>query len=235
MAISRAILYSYEDLITWANANLVPTYFSEVSLDLTDNSVINFITSDGYKLLSIRKTGSNAKYNDFIIYNDNGESVTAFTNSTTANQPYGQYCSICNNGVIMRFSNITQGNDSNNTSTGYGVSILITKNNHNKIMIICGTGGGSSATLGNSLRADVHCISEDDSLSIESKLTFTPRQEMQQMQLVPFVSSRLSNDVVYTQNAFYIATGNMYASNYFAFELNGVKYMSNGYWAVKDE
>jgi hypothetical protein len=231
MAISRDIITTKADLFTWLTTNLVPTYFNDISYDTNDPNLINFTSLDGNIIFTLSQhSSSEGRYTAANLYS-NGVSSTVCSYSTGA---FIQYASICNNGAIIRFSSISQGNDTSNNSSSsvYHMSLLFTKNNHNKTMIIAGYSGNSSPYT--ALRTDVHCVSDGDDLSTESKLTFTNRDNMQQTQLVPFVSSRLSNDVVYSPNAYYIQTGNMYTPNYFIFEMNGVKYMSNGYWAIKD-
>jgi hypothetical protein len=46
--------------------------------------------------------------------------------------------------------------------------------------------------------------------------------------------TQTSNQTSYTPNAFYIMSGNIYATAFTRFELNGSTYMTNGYWAIKD-
>lgn len=120
----------------------------------------------------------------------------------------------CANGALLVFSNGT-----------YTAHVLITKTNNGATAIVFSqptipgfTNGISSVAWGDILPNNAYAF---------TALTAN------QTQLVPFCTDAALGTVSYTPNAFYIPVGQYRAFG--VMTLDGVNYLTNGYWAIKDE
>jgi hypothetical protein len=58
---------------------------------------------------------------------------------------------------------------------------------------------------------------------------------MEQLQLAPFATNMETNGISYTPDAYMILTGSYTDAMFATIMADGVTYMTNGYWAIKDE
>ena len=72
-----------------------------------------------------------------------------------------------------------------------------------------------------------------DSATIATTTTFTP-ESAQQTVLTPFATNAEVGDVSYAPNAYYMPMHSNYASGFGKFYLGMDHYITNGYWAIKD-
>ena len=79
-----------------------------------------------------------------------------------------------------------------------------------------------------------------DNPNYNMKQTFITSSQ-NQIQLVPFVKYPSGEDLNYTPSTYYIPVGNLYSygsefeSNFIRFTCNEVSYISNGFWAIREE
>ena len=170
-----------------------------------ESNVITCKDADGNTLLT---KGSNS----LTAYKSASASagIASHTGMQTVAEAYK-----CANGALLVFSN--------NTYTAY---VLITKTNNGATAIILNqpanslsgfTSGISSVAWGDVMPNNAYAF---------TALTAN------QTQLVPFCTDAALGTVSYTPNAFYIPVGQYRAFG--VLTLDGVNYLTNGYWAIKD-
>jgi hypothetical protein len=224
MAISKVdSLASWAEIIAWMQSNLVPDFLQSVSVDETDNTLLNCVGIGGQLLLQMKMSGTKNLAACYICYSD--DSNTSIAPTQTGNT--FRWAAVCSNGALMRFS--YKGGD-NVTSGSYTFALLFTKNNLNKSTVVVTS--PANAAPKDDMKGGVYVAAEGDNPGTV-RLTFTPRQ-MDQTQLIEFASTPVQNVVSYTPNAFYIQCGNYYDNQYTNFISNSATYITNGCWAIKD-
>lgn len=119
----------------------------------------------------------------------------------------------------------------------YARILIVTKNNRGVTTIISKYGAPSD---GSYIYQNIKCYALDDSVSEtpRSDLTFTQVQS-NQAQLIPFTSCAGSGVLSYTPNVFYITARNAPVADtgevWFEVKFNGYNYLTNGYFAIKDD
>lgn len=223
-------LVSQAQLVAWMQENLVPNFFQSVEVDSENNLLIVCTGVGGQKLLGIKIRSESSFYpENFILYKSDGTEVT-LSPSSTSYTPQFRYAAICKNGAIIAFSRYNDNNSTANSSA----HLLITKNNLDKTAVIAtGTGYSSNVTGADYKARNLYTIAEDDN-HVLTTLSFTLRQ-MQQAQFVQFETCPESGVISFTPNAYYMQSCDFYATTFTTVTVDGVDYMTNGYWAIKDE
>lgn len=226
MAITRTdSLQDWAAIITWMQANLVPNFLQSVSVDQTDNTLLNCTGVGGQLLLQMKMGGTKNMQAAYLCFN-NGTNIAIEPSTTTETF---RWAAKCKNGALMRFSTKFE----TNTSTASWVFyVLFTKNQLGKSAVVVSK--PINGTPIDSMTAQIAIVAEGDN-PVESRLTFSIRN-MNQAQLIPFATNAEYNAVSYTPDAYYIQCGNFYDLPYTTFvDANNVTYITNGCWAVKDE
>jgi hypothetical protein len=226
MAITRTdSLQSWNDIIEWMQANLVPNFLLMVQVDPEDSTLINCYGLGGQKLFGITMTSGTTMKPIHIYHSDGTETEITWS----GNSPSFRWAAVCKNGAIMRFSNSSS---SNTTSSNTSLIVIFTKNNLGRSTVI--TTKPTSNSAQSQMYTNVYVEAEGDNPT-DAPLTFGMRL-MEQTQLIPFATNPVSNVVSYTPDAYYVQCGNFYDIGYTTFvDANNVTYLTTGCWAVKDE
>jgi len=130
----------------------------------------------------------------------------------------------CANGILLKFSGLTSG------YVSYMAHILIAKTNNNKLAFIF---SNTNAVANDIAYKQFYCVAWGDSTDIAA-------QEMgangnNQTLMIPFVSGAEDGETSYTTDAYYLLYAQFYAMGYGKLNGDGAVYLTNGYWAIKDE
>lgn len=209
MAITKESINSQDIsvLAAWMQTHLVPDYFAAVTLG--ENSTITCTDTDGNTLLTISGTST-------IVLNAYKSASNVFTISR-AGVGACDYCAVCANGAFIVWRQATAGNPMQQ-------ALLITKTNNGKTALAF---SGAASYI-----ANVYCVAWGDAMPNNVR-GFTA-VNANQTQLVPFCTDAALGDVSYTPNAFYMPMGQYFTAGFGALTIDGVAYMTNGYWAIKD-
>lgn len=214
--------------VTWLQENLVPNFFQSVEVDSEDNTLIVCTGVGGQKLLGIKMHSTSAFYPDSCILYKSDGTATTVAQATSTNTVF-RYAAVCNNGALIRFDRYANNTDSNNPCI-----ILISKTNLDKTaVVVTATFSSSGYTAGVYMSDSLRIIAEGDAPTMYY-LTFSLRR-MQQAQFIQFATCPESGVVSFTPNAFYMQSCSFYTSVFDTVTVDGVDYMTNGYWAIKDE
>lgn len=220
---------TWSELIAWMQDNLVPKFFQSVEEDSQDNTVIVCTGVGGQKLFGLKK-GGGFYPTDCIYYKSDGTSEEIdYPGGTGTSATNFQWAAVCKNGALIKWARA----ESHSSSSNSTIEIVVTKNNNGKTAIITTKASSSTSTAGAYLTTGVLAFAEGDNPNL-IPLTFTGRV-MEQTQKVQFATNAASNEVSYTPDAFYLQCGNIYDTPYNRFTDDGVTYLTNGYWAVRDE
>lgn len=182
------------------------------SVELGENAV-TMNDGDGNTLATLANSGA-------------GSIFTAYANASNSAQGNyvngGQVISAykCTTGVVLELTVLS--------NTSYKACVAITKTNNNKIAFVFTT------TLGNNAAAvfqNYHCVAWGDSTI--SANAFTGKASEQTL-MCPFCTNANMGDTSYTPNAFWLPFGQYYNMGYGTLTMNGVTYLTNGYWCIKD-
>ena len=227
----------YHDIIQYA-----APFFSSIeeipeSPLYPDDTLLEFIGLGGQKIMRLhvinKTSGKYQGVGEIValrLYNSN-EVEIANVGFGTGRNNFLRMIGSCSNGIFVRFGS-TSMEGRPTTSSDDTVEFLVTVNNCNKTTIVA-TDGSDSGSSRNGALQHLYCLSEDDDPNI------TPIYNLKvfastTLQIVPFESFGVTNQLVYTQNAFYKKTGLGYCS--FSEELNidNYNYISNGTWVIRD-
>ena len=200
---------------TWIRSNYVPSIFSSVEFDSTNN-VLSAFDADGYKVMEIKSTY-------LRVYRNTGG--TSYIGATTSGFNASGNVIGCDNGFIAELSCV-------NSSTGdvATMPIAISKTNNDKVAVMFSS--SPTTNRANNCKTFVHGAI-GDSTTVATSTSFTP-ESSQQTVLTPFATNAKQGDVSYTPNAFYIPVCQSRAMGIGKFYLGYDTYVSNGYWAIKD-
>lgn len=218
MAITRTVFNSasYSGLASWMQTNLVPGYFAAVTYDSGTNTV-TCKNGDGDTVLTI--AGSNSTLNVTFYIDGSANVARGYQYNDTIAAAYA-----CTNGALLHFSYTYGGM--------YGTDILITKTNNEKPAAVfpcdAAMSVGTAAALNSGIRA---CAVGDE--TVGSDFSFTA-QSQNQTQLVPFATAAQYDAQSYTPNAFYCPVSQHYSAGIGKIVSDGVTFLTNGYWAIKD-
>ncbi len=216
MAIEITHIYSTDNsgLLAWLQANAVPTYFDRVETDEETSGTIHCYVGE-HELLKIEI--SKGSYPDIGFYIINADStITPCAESTTTAYYAGYgYKTAC--GLAIGIAK----------STDHGVitniPIFITKDSADNTVIV-----SSKNMLSQS--GYVSAITAVD--TVVNSITFTQVTGAAATTIVPFVCGNSVGETRYTPNAFYMPTAQYTTIG--KLMINGVTYLTNGVWLLKD-
>lgn len=215
MSITRAQLSGLSALATWLNDNCTDffnsvTYANSVltATDKNDNVIMEICGTQGAGYLRAYRAENN--YISASMY----QSIFGGTINIIK----------CDNGVIIDATYYQ------NVSRKFGV--LISPTNNDELAIIFSY-GGTTTNDSNYLYTQIQHVALGDSTTMSTTTTFTP-EAGQQTSLVPFSTNADVEEVSYTPNAYWIAMSANYSMGIGKFRMGGDTFISNGYWAIKD-
>lgn len=234
MSITKKVFTSYGGLATWMTSHLVDggasateatTFFGGLTLD--SNKITLFSDSEKTnKVLEIGYLGSDP-YKCAKVYKTNSSSVIL----GSSNSPYTLSSAtawLCNGGVYLRLE-----------WSDTILHILITKTNNGVTAVIANVVNGTSSDSSSistrvaALSTHITSIARGDDTDTNKTITFQPDSQ-NQTELVPFTTYSTYGSVSYTPYAFFCRTGQYYGLDSGVISYNGVNYVTNGYWALKD-
>ena len=219
MSITQTYLNtSISELKTFLGA-LVPNYFASVEYTDNNNTGITCKDSDSNTIFTVAVDNGNWTY---TAYADSQNYVSK--TSSYAKPVYGY---VCNNGAM-----IVGAVNAISDATGIRGSVVISKTNNNKTgFIISGGSSGSASDLYSSFVTGVW----GDVIPLTSNYSYGSGVTNQtQTQMVPFVTHCALGEKSYFPNAFFIPVAQT-RTVFGELVADGVSYVTNGYWAIKDE
>lgn len=227
MAITKTVLSS-SNIATWVEKvanyfteNAVPDYFDSVTYTGTAVSCVK-----GEKTIIKFECFSDIYMN--ITFNANG---ATFSNRTPSSHKFIMAIYKCNNGFLLQTVSAS--------NTDVGVSILLTKDNNDSITLAyTGVLNGSSP--------EIHCkkgslnkmtvMNENSDSQVWTDVYYvndlSVRQNYQTA-IVPLPVCGSAGGNYYTPNAFLMPFTQVAETG--KIDINGVKYLTNGLWCIKDE
>lgn len=118
----------------------------------------------------------------------------------------------------------------------YALYFIITKTNNGKTAIIAAFSSSTSNTdtIKTALSTNVTSICRGDSTAKNKKITFNI-DEQYQTKLSQFTTYPIYGELSYTPNAYYCPVSQFYdLLEGHTISYNGVMYITNGFWAIKD-
>ena len=217
MAITQTYLNSSIAELKLFLGTLVPKYFASVVY--TDNTSVTCKDSDGNTIFTVAVDNGNWTY---TAYADSQNFVSK--TSSYAKPVYGY---VCNNGAM-----ILGANSAISDATGIRGSVVISKTNNNKTgFIISGALSSSASDLYSNVVTGVW----GDVIPLTSNYSYSSGvTNHTQTQMFPFVTHCALGEKSYFPNAFFIPVAQTRAV-FGELVADGVSYVTNGYWAIKDE
>ena len=219
MAITQTYLNtSIAELKTFLGT-LVPDYFASVEYTDNNNTGITCKDSDGNTIFTVAVDNGSWTY---TAYADSENFVSK--TSSYAKPVYGY---VCNNGAM-----IVCANNAISDATGIRGSVVISKTNNDKTgFIISGALSSSASDLYNNVVTGVW----GDVIPLTSNYSYSSGvTNHTQTQMFPFVTHCALGEKSYFPNAFFIPVAQTRAV-FGELVADGVSYVTNGYWAIKDE
>ena len=220
MSITRAQVANISELAAWMQENAVPSIFKAVTYA---DSVLTATDAEDNTVLTIHGGTGSVNQGYFHAYraesNYLGFTLSNFPKSETSIQTIG-----CDNGFIIGCTIKLGYNDVN-------FAALFAKTNNDKVAIIFPS--SPNATSPQQYTTALNHVAFGDSATIATTTTFAP-ESAQQTVLTPFATNADFGDVSYTPNAYYMPMHSNYASGVGKFYLGMDHYITNGYWAIKD-
>lgn len=212
MAITKTNLYHVEtetcflNLYNYLLENAVPTYFDSI-VKQEDNSYMSCFVGD-FELIRINQ---NAASGGIIVYNESGESITAKQSSTS--DKYYRFAYKCSSGIMLAIRSDTS------------LCFTIAKDNNGDTVIITTTGlyVSDSTTSAN----QVYSVNKS---SPKKYTRFYAVGGDTATVLCPIVVS--SAKLAYVQGGYIQAYSESNEAG--VLELDGVHYLTNGLWCLKD-
>lgn len=207
MAITKDYLNTSDlnTLATWMRTNLVPDYFAAVTYA---DSTITCTDADGNTLLTF------------------GVGITAYKSATASVtminvNPTFSYAYTCANGAILESTVPSSPSSAVNCT-------LITKTNNGKTAIVF-SAGTAAAVYRSNIKRVAWGDAQPDTVFAFTQITAN------QTQLVPFCTDAAIDVPSYTPNAYYIPVCQNPSMGNGKLTIDGTTYLTNGYWAIKDE
>ena len=219
MAITQTYLNtSIAELKTFLGA-LVPDYFASVEYTDNNNTGITCKDSDSNTIFTVAVDNGSWTY---TAYADSQNFVSK--TSSYAKPVYGY---VCNNGAM-----IVCAVNAISDATGIRNSVVISKTNNDKTgFIISGALSSSASDLYNNFVTGVW----GDVIPLTSNYSYGSGVTNQtQTQMFPFVTHCALGEKSYFPNAFFIPVAQT-RTVFGELVADGVSYVTNGYWAIKDE
>lgn len=150
---------------------------------------------------------------------DSDNKAVQYPYGSTSHQMLLTYGYACTNGVMLQFK-----------GQNYEACCLIARTNNGDIVIIMSD--SSSVTQRKQFTDSIWCVAWGD-VAPFSNFTFTAHERNQTV-IAPFATCSDIGDVSYTDKAGYMPFGQYYNSGYGTLNIDGVEWLTNGYWAIKD-
>lgn len=224
MSITRAQVANISELAAWMQENAVPNIFKSVTYE---SSVLTATDNEDNTVLEINSGNGAGSSGFFRAYRGSenylGFDLNLFPNAT-AISIIG-----CDNGFIFEA-------DLRNAPSGATrlFAVLIAKTNNDRVAIIFPSTPPPTSSSPQQYTTALNHVAFGDSATIATTTTFTP-ENAQQTVLTPFATNADFGDVSYTPNAYYMPMHSNYASGVGKFYLGMDHYITNGYWAIKDD
>lgn len=198
---------------------LVPKYFASVVYTDDTNTSVTCKDSDGNTIFTVAVDNGSWTY---TAYADSQNYVSK--TSSYAKPVYGY---VCNNGAM-----IVCANSAISDATGIRGSVVVSKTNNNKTgFIISGALSSSASDLYNNVVTGVW----GDVIPLTSNYSYSSGvTNHTQTQMFPFVTHCALGEKSYFPNAFFIPVAQT-RTVFGELVADGVSYVTNGYWAIKDE
>lgn len=219
MAITQTYLNSSIAELKLFLGTLVPKYFASVEYTDNNNTGITCKDSDGNTIFTVAVDNGSWTY---TAYADSQNFVSK--TSSYAKPVYGY---VCNNGAM-----IVCANNAISDATGIRGSVVISKTNNDKTgFIISGALSSSASDLYNNVVTGVW----GDVIPLTSNYSYSSGvTNHTQTQMFPFVTHCALGQKSYFPNAFFIPVAQT-RTVFGELVADGVSYVTNGYWAIKDE
>ena len=198
---------------------LVPDYFASVEYTDNNNTGITCKDSNGNTIFTVAVDNGSWTY---TAYADSENYVSK--TSSYAKPVYGY---VCNNGAM-----IVCAVNAISDATGIRGSVVISKTNNNKTGFII-SGASSASTI--DLYSNFVTGAWGDVTPLTSNYSYSSGVTNQtQTQMFPFVTHCALGEKSYFPNAFFIPVAQT-RTVFGELVADGVSYVTNGYWAIKDE
>lgn len=218
MAITQTYLNSSIAELKLFLGTLVPKYFASVVYTGNNNTGITCKDSDGNTIFTVAVDNGNWTY---TAYADSQNFVSKTSGS--AKPIYGY---VCNNGAMILGSN-----SAISDAAGIRGSVVVSKTNNNKTGFVIAAGSSSTSDLYSNVVTGVWGDVTPLTSSYNYGLGVTNHT---QTQMFPFVTHCALGEKSYFPNAFFIPVAQTRAA-FGELVADGVSYVTNGYWAIKDE
>lgn len=209
--IETTYIYSTDNsgLLAWLQANAVPTYFDSVVADETTSSTIHCYTGE-HELLTIGLSSKGST--QFTATNAESISMSCSHNYGGYNARYGYKCA---GGLAI----------SAGTGSAQYIPVFITKDSSGNTTVI------SSTQI--STQKAAYPISCADVVTTLLSISTDTTTGSAATTVVPFACGNGVGETRYTPNAFYMPTAQY--SGIGKLMIDGVAYLSNGAWLLKDQ
>ena len=219
MSITQTYLnVSISELKTFLGT-LVPDYFASVEYTDNNNTGITCKDSDSNTIFTVAVDNGNWTY---TAYADSENCVSK--TSSYAKPVYGY---VCNNGAM-----IVCAVNAISDATGIRGSVVISKTNNDKTGFVIAAGSSASVL---DLYSNFVTGVWGDVIPLTSSYNYGLGVTNQnQTQMVPFVTHCALGEKSYFPNAFFIPVAQT-RTVFGELVADGVSYVTNSYWAIKDE
>lgn len=219
MSITQTYLnVSISELKTFLGT-LVPKYFASVEYTDNNNTGITCKDSDSNTIFTVAVDNGSWTY---TAYADSENYVSK--TSSYAKPVYGY---VCNNGAM-----IVCAVNAISDATGIRGSVVISKTNNNKTGFVIAA--GSSASVLDLYSSFVTGVWGDVTPLTSSYSYGSGVTNQTQTQMFPFVTHCALGEKSYFPNTFFIPVAQT-RTVFGELVADGVSYVTNGYWAIKDE
>lgn len=221
-------LYDLRDAFT-------PKYFSSVELDTSLGTERHslLLKANGDTVVGM---GNDPNWNLVMCWVSLPSGETFTSQALNGGYDCNPTIYICSNAILIAIDHSQQ-----TSPPSKGGWMIFTKNERNKTVLITSS-NYLDGSQGNTppFTSGVKCFGYDDDISVHGRTTVSFTQRVtNQLKLVPFTTCPPDGVTSYTPNVFYIADRNcVLADNgvdWYQCELGGYNYLTNGYWAIKDD
>lgn len=203
---------------------LVPDFFASVTYDDDTNLSITCKDDDGNALVTVStdQVNDNAAVWTWTYYASEGLSITRSKNTIKAVAGYK-----CTNGALLILSQ-----NASNLALSSNGAVMISKTNNG----ITGIVATAATTTSQSLYSPVLSVAWGDVEPLSSDMTLGVGSYQNQTLLYPFTTHCALGQTSYFPNAFFMPVTQLSSRQCVGqLVLNGISYVTNGYWVLKDE
>lgn len=212
MGFETTNIYSTDNsgVLAYLQEHAVPDYFDRVEADATTASTVNCYVGDTV-LLQIK---INSNKSAAVVNTDSGATKSVVTSSTGR---YFCYAHISKSGIAFSLGT--------STSAETLPALAVTKDSDGNTAIVTASQVDTSY-----LNSNVSAVTAKDPAVINQKIE---RVTANVTTVVPFVCGCGAGECRYTPGVVYFPTAQYTTAGEIV--VNGARYLSNGYWALKDE